>query len=150
MNKTLTGVSIGVAAILIVGGIVLAVNRNDGNPATTDNNASVSDPAQKQSNVDTSAEENSSSEAVQATAVDIKDYKFAPPKIQVKKGTAVTWVNQDGVRHDITPDQESEDFKSSELLGKGESYTFTFNTAGTYTYHCTPHPYMKGSVEVVE
>ena len=37
-----------------------------------------------------------------------------------------------------------------ELLAKVESYSWTFNTVGTYTYHCSPHPYMKGIVEVVE
>jgi plastocyanin len=45
-------------------------------------------------------------------------------------------------------DTMSADAPSSELLAKGESYSFTFKKAGTYTYHCTPHPYMKGTVVV--
>ena len=149
MSKTVAGVITGVAAIVIVGGLVLAVNRNDGNPSTSEDGSSTNSEEQKQSNVDTSTDA-SAGQAVEATVVDIKDSAYAPAKIQVKKGTKVTWVNQDSLRHDISPDTESDNFKASELLGKGESYSFTFNTVGTYTYHCTPHPFMKGTVEVTE
>lgn len=154
MNKTVIGVITGVIAIAVVGGVVLIGNRDDGNPATTSQSSSSGTPNQKQSNLDTSAdtsrEANSSNQPVQANTVDIKDYSYAPAKIQVKKGTAVTWTNQDSTRHDVKPDRESGNFKPSELLGKGESYTYTFNTAGTYTYYCSPHPYMKGTVEVTD
>lgn len=94
------------------------------------------------------AEENS--EAKQVNSVEIRNFAFNPAKITVKKGTTVTWTNQDSAKHDITPTGGGSDFKASELLGKGESYSFTFNTAGTYTYLCSPHPYMKGTVEVTE
>ena len=91
-----------------------------------------------------------SEEVVETTTLDIKDFAFQPKNIKVKVGDTVTWTNQDTARHDITPDNESDDFKSSELLAKGESYSFTFTKAGTYSYFCSPHPYMKASVEVVE
>ena len=90
------------------------------------------------------------SEAVEASSVDIQDFSYQPEKIIIKKGTTVTWTNQDSARHDVTPDQPSADFEASELLAQGESYSFTFNTVGTYSYFCSPHPYMKGVVEVVE
>lgn len=80
----------------------------------------------------------------------IKDFAFAPGERTVKKGTKVTWTNKDSARHDISPTSGGSDFKASELLAKGESYSFTFNTAGTYTYKCSPHPYMKGTVVVTE
>jgi amicyanin len=66
----------------------------------------------------------------------------------VKVGTKVTWTNQDSVGHDVVADTESPDAPKSDLLRKGESYSFTFNKAGTYTYYCSPHPYMKGTVIV--
>ncbi|MDQ2973534.1 MAG: cupredoxin family copper-binding protein [bacterium] len=80
----------------------------------------------------------------------IKDFKFGPTNLKIKKGTTVTWTNLDDARHDISPTEESDNFKSSELLSKDQSYTFTFNQAGTYEYNCSPHPYMKGTVEVTE
>lgn len=80
----------------------------------------------------------------------IKNFAFNPEKLTIKKGTKVTWTNQDSARHDITPDQPSENFKASELLAKGESYSFTFNAVGNYSYKCSPHPYMKAMIEVTE
>lgn len=152
MNKTVAGVIVAAVAIIGVGGAVLLANQNDGDPTTSGEHSSTEQSDQKQSNVDTSkdTENNTQGQAVQTTSIDIKDYAYAPAKTQVKKGTAITWTNQDSVRHDVSADNESDDFKSGELLAKGESYTFTFNKVGTYTYHCSPHPYMKGTVEVVE
>jgi plastocyanin len=34
------------------------------------------------------------------------------------------------------------------MLGAGGSWSYTFTTPGTYTYHCSPHPFMKGTVVV--
>ncbi len=152
MNKTIAGVAVAVIAVIIIGGLVLVVNKDDGNPATTSEHSSMDTSGQKQSNLDTSKDsaQKSSGQAVQTNTVDIKDYAFSPAKIQVKKGTSVTWTNQDTVRHDVTPDQESDNFKASKLLDKGESYSYTFDTIGTYSYNCSPHPYMKGTVEVIE
>ncbi len=75
---------------------------------------------------------------------------YQPASVTVKKGATVTWTNQDTVRHDVTPDEDGEAFKGSQLLPQGESYSHTFNEPGTYTYHCSPHPHMTGSVTVTE
>lgn len=87
-------------------------------------------------------------DTVEADKVDIKSFAYGPENINVKVGTTVTWTNQDGVRHDVT----GHDGKGpqSELLGKGESYSYTFKEAGTFDYHCSPHPYMIGTVIVTE
>lgn len=82
-----------------------------------------------------------------AAAVTIKGYAFAPAPLRVKKGTTVTWTNEDSVSHTVTFDVGS---VSSDLLATGGTYSYTFNDVGTFAYHCRPHPYMKGSVEVVE
>ncbi len=79
--------------------------------------------------------------------VEIKDYVFSPGVIKIKKGTKVTWTNRDIARHNAQADDMS--FKT-ELLGKDESGSVTFNQPGTFSYICGPHPYMKGTVEVVE
>lgn len=82
--------------------------------------------------------------------VEIKEHAYTPETITVKVGTTVTWTNQDGVRHDVVATNSNSDGPNSELLAKGDSYSFTFNKVGTYDYYCTPHPYMKGKVVVTE
>jgi amicyanin len=83
-------------------------------------------------------------------SVEIKDYMYAPKAITVKVGTTVTWTNQDGVKHTVTTDNDAPAKIDSELFGKGETFSYTFEKAGTYNYYCQPHPYMKGSVTVTE
>lgn len=94
----------------------------------------------------------------------IRNFKYEKPNIKIKKGTTVTWTNQDTIRHNVmlehegsgvahdapTPDEVDPTKLAGPLLAKGESYSFTFNETGTDPYHCSPHPYMKGSVTVVE
>lgn len=86
----------------------------------------------------------------EASSVEIRNSAFSPRSIRIKKGTTVTWTNHDNMDHDITPTGGADDFKASDLLGDGESYSFTFNAAGTYTYKCSLHPFMEGTVEVIE
>lgn len=89
-------------------------------------------------------------EQMAANQVSYKGFEVIQPRITVKKGTTVTWTNQDSAEHDVTPETETADFKASELFGKGETYKVTFTTPGIYNYYCSPHPYMKGVVEVTE
>lgn len=98
-------------------------------------------------------------------SVDIRDFKYTKPNIKIKKGTKVTWTNQDAIQHNVMldhgdnsnaphnapkPNEVKPDVFAGPLLSKGESYSFTFNEVSTDPYHCSPHPYMKGSVTVVE
>ncbi len=89
------------------------------------------------------------SKAVEASTVTIQNYAFDAPIIKVKVGTAVTWTNKDGVRHNISPDSGTT-LPEGKLIAKDETYSYTFDKAGTYKYHCTPHPYMKGTVVVTQ
>jgi len=75
-------------------------------------------------------------------------YKFTPAAITVPAGTAVTWTNHDNFTHNVT-------FKDGGLpadehvMKPGETYAFTFATAGTYHFQCTFHPeQMQGTVVV--
>ena len=83
-----------------------------------------------------------------AVAITIKNYMFSPQTITVKKGTTVTWTNKDIAKHTITSDDGS--WPASQFFGQGESYSYTFTSAGTYAYHCEPHPYMTATVVVTE
>ncbi len=82
-----------------------------------------------------------------AMMVKIQDFKFDPETLTVPVGTKITWMNADSVGHTVTGDDSSSPLKS-ELLKQGEKYEFTFSTAGTFNYHCQPHPFMKGKIVV--
>jgi plastocyanin len=78
-------------------------------------------------------------------AVAIKDFAFSPASITVAAGTTVTWTNQDSASHTVAADDGSFDSKE---FGNGASFSQTFSTAGTYSYHCAIHSSMTGTVEV--
>ena|ERR687886_536565 len=81
----------------------------------------------------------------QGTMVSIENFAFNPPNISVAPGTTVTWVNNDTVPHTTTADDGTWD---SETLQPGQSFSFTFSSAGTFPYHCEIHPSMRGTVTV--
>ena len=93
---------------------------------------------------------NHAANAVATNNVTISNYMFSPMSIRVRVGTTVTWKNTDPVNHTITADNSAASTPSSNDIAQGKSYSYTFTKAGTYTYHCFPHPYMHGTVEVTE
>ena len=83
---------------------------------------------------------------VPPNTVYIQNFAFNPTNLTVKVGTTVTWINQDSTTHTVTSDNGA--FQSSGNLNQGTNYTFTFTKAGTYPYHCSIHPNMKGTILV--
>jgi plastocyanin len=83
--------------------------------------------------------------AQQNQTVYIQDFYFSPASITVEPGTTVTWVNQGNASHTATHTGGAFD---SGTLQPGQSYSYTFNRAGTYAYYCQIHPYMTGTVVV--
>ena len=77
--------------------------------------------------------------------VDVADFAFDPQTISVKAGTEVTWTNSDDATHTATADDGSFDTGD---LDKGDSKSVTFDKAGSFTYYCRFHPFMKATVEV--
>ena len=82
---------------------------------------------------------------VATNKVAIMGFAFGPATITVKPGTTVTWTQQDEDQHTVTANDGS--FSSSPLV-TGATYTHTFTTPGTYTYHCSIHPFMHATVVV--
>ena len=70
---------------------------------------------------------------------------FSPNPVEVKVGETVTWINDDSGRHTVT---SKDGVFNSELMGRGQSFSFTFDKAGQYPYLCSPHPGMLGTVVV--
>ena len=75
----------------------------------------------------------------------IKGFAFDPATVTVAVGDTVTWTNEDSAGHTVVGDEG--EFVSGNL-GAGDKFSFTFDTAGTYAYHCGVHPSMKGVVVV--
>lgn len=77
--------------------------------------------------------------------VDISGFAFNPSTITIKVGQTVTWTNNDSVSHNVLADDGS---FSSNTLETGDSFSYTFNSAGTFTYKCGFHANMVGTVIV--
>jgi nitrite reductase (NO-forming) len=75
-------------------------------------------------------------------------FAFSPSTLTVKAGTTVTWVNDDSTIHTVVGDTFDSRNEKKDGLGKGDTFSYTFNTPGTYPYHCTMHPFMTGTVIV--
>jgi plastocyanin len=85
--------------------------------------------------------------AAAGTPVAIKNYAFAPAALTVAVGTKVTWTNDDTAPHTVTVQSGPVKF-ASPTLQKGDTYTYTFTTPGTYSYYCAVHPSMTAKVVV--
>jgi plastocyanin len=83
----------------------------------------------------------------QPVSVSIRNFAFAPQQISVKAGTKVTWTNNDSTAHTVTSDSGA---FSSGTLNPGSSFSFVFNTPGTFSYHCSIHPSMTATVVVTQ
>lgn len=77
--------------------------------------------------------------------VRIVDFAYQPDILTVSAGTMVTWTNSGRAPHTTTADAGAWD---SGILSAGQSFSFTFDTPGTFTYHCDVHPFMTGTIVV--
>jgi plastocyanin len=84
--------------------------------------------------------------AVSAAKVDISDFAYDPETITVKAGGTVTWTNDDSAEHTATADDHST-FDTG-TLNQGDSKKVTLDKPGTYTYVCSFHAFMHGTVVV--
>ena len=89
-------------------------------------------------------------------AMNIIDFQFVPQSVTVNLGDTVQWTNQGPSIHTTTSDTgvwDSGAMAPGQSFGygsmaSGQSFSRIFGTAGTFTYHCTIHPFMTGSVIV--
>jgi plastocyanin len=100
--------------------------------------ATAATPAERPSTIRTTAS------ASGASAVTIRDFSFSPGGVTVHAGDAVTWTNGGKVAHTATGDGID-----SGTLDPGKSYSHTFSSAGTFSYVCKIHPFMKGKITVL-
>lgn len=84
-------------------------------------------------------------DAREPTSVTIADFAFAPQALEVPAGATVTWTNGDAVDHSVLATDQS---FSSDALGRGAAFEFTFDTPGEHSYLCAFHPEMTGTITV--
>ena len=84
--------------------------------------------------------------AAEEVAVDIENFAYSPDPVEVPVGGTVTWTNLDAVPHTATA--QDRDLLQSGTLSEGESYSETFDEAGTYEYFCEFHAQMEGTIVV--
>ena len=81
--------------------------------------------------------------------VTIADFAFTPSNLAVSVGDTVTWTNTDSVPHTVTQNPSGSGFQSG-TIASGESFSFTFEEVGEFTYFCEFHPNMTGTIVVTE
>jgi plastocyanin len=141
MSKRLIALLLGCLALALVAAGCGGGGDNNGGGGSSSNSSTTST---------TTTSSSSSAPAPAATggggSVTMKSIKFNPGTVKVKAGGTVTWTNEDSVGHDVT----SKTFKSGSAGGiePGQSFKHKFAKAGTFTYVCTVHPGMQGTVVV--
>lgn len=82
---------------------------------------------------------------------------FIPKLVNIQLGidNKVIWTNKDDTAHTVTPDVAYKDGYSGEfgslgVVKPGTTYEFLFTEDAKLSYHCSPHPWMKGSLEITK
>lgn len=104
-------------------------------------------------------EESKTVTIVEGSSLETQQQNFMPKEVRTAIGVdnRVIWQNDDSVAHSVTNDEYVDQingkFDSMDTIGlvpPGETYEFTFTEVGEYPYYCVPHPWMTGTVVVVE
>jgi plastocyanin len=130
MKKLFSGFVV-IAAALLLGGCGTSSGQNN----------SSNSPSSKPSA--TSQSQQPPAAVSEANSINIQGFAFNPGTLNVKKGATVTWTNSDSAPHQI----KSATFNSGQL-SKGQTFSFTFNSTGTFDYSCSIHPSMTGKIIV--
>ena len=80
-----------------------------------------------------------------AAEIKIDNFVFGPRDLTVAVGTTVTWTNRDDIPHTVV---STDKLFKSKVLDTDETFSFTFDKAGTFPYFCSIHPKMTGTVLV--
>ncbi len=79
--------------------------------------------------------------------VAIQAMKFNPATIEIQAGDSVRWKNEMGMTHTSTSD-DGTSWDTGDIAANTTSAAQTLSVKGTYPYHCSIHPFMKGTVVV--
>lgn len=138
MKKAL--ITIIVVIVLAVGGWVIYDHGKTNNNSLYGNNTN--------SSTQTNSNTNSTQSAATGNITISANMIFTPSQINVAKGATVTWTNNDNVAHTVIDDLNNVGGPASGNIEPGSTYSFTFNKTGSFQYHCSIHPAMRGTIVV--
>jgi plastocyanin len=92
------------------------------------------------------AEKEASADGAKKNQIVIKDFHFDPQVLTVRSGETITWINRDEEPHTVVSVEKQ--FKKSGALDTDQEFTITAGAPGTYTYYCSVHPKMTGTIVV--
>jgi len=92
------------------------------------------------------AEKEASADNTKTNQIVIKDFHFDPQVLSVRSGEKITWINRDEEPHTVVSVEKQ--FKKSSALDTDQEFTITAGAPGTYTYYCSVHPRMTGTIVV--
>ena len=142
------GIIIGIViAVILIGGIFFYMSMNKSSSVNTNANPQTNNPANAPSKEITNNTPSAPVANTPSTSnVVIQNFAFNPSELTIKQGDTVIWTNKDSVPHTVTSDSGNE--LASSTLSNGATYSHTFNSAGTFDYHCSIHTMMKGKIIV--
>ncbi len=79
--------------------------------------------------------------------INVQSFAFSPTSVTINVGDTITWQDHDSAGHTIVS-TGSPSFTGSGGSFNGSTYSYTFNSAGTYQYRCGPHSSMTGTITV--
>jgi plastocyanin len=89
----------------------------------------------------------SSALAVGTAAVTIDNFTFSPAVLTVARGTSVVWTNRDDMAHTVVSAARPPAFRS-QPLDTGDTFAAVFDRPGRFSYFCSLHPHMQGTIVV--
>ena len=82
--------------------------------------------------------------------ITIKDFKFVPQEITIKRGQTLRWENREKRQYHSVWFQALGEAEPEDYLFPDDIYEREFKQAGSFPYRCGPHPEMTGTVHVTE
>jgi plastocyanin len=138
--------------LLALGALVLlaACGSSTSGSGTTPTPTSGSTPTPTTGGSTATATTTGSGNAVTITTDSSGSFAFSPATLTVTVGTTVTWTNMTQAPHTVTSDDGKtfDSGSSNPVSPSGGTFSFTFTKAGTFTYHCQIHPFMKAIIIV--
>jgi len=84
----------------------------------------------------------------QTITVTVRDFEFSPAMVEIPRGSTVVWNFVGPSSHSTTADSASAEQWDSGIMRPSQVFSRQFNRIGTFSYHCTPHPFMHGTIVV--
>ena len=126
---------------------IVNVQNNDQTATTQTTTAAITTTTQTRTQTNTATVASSTTVITNPPSIvtlEIKSWGFNPDAITIAKGSAATWTNKDGEKHTVT---SSGNFDSGDIAAGG-SWSYTFNSVGTFEYSCKYHPSLTGKITV--